>query len=109
MATPARRAVFVGHDIYRRSAYGSLHPLSIPRAEAVVDLGRALGWLGPDEYEVSPRATGAELAAYHDRDYIEALREASAGARIDPATRERHGLGTMENPIFPGVFERAAT
>jgi hypothetical protein len=28
---------------------------------------------------------------------------------VDIATRERYALGTMENPLFPGVFERAAT
>ena len=105
----ARRAVFVGHDIYRRAAYGTLHPLAIPRVETVVDLCRALGWFGPGEYEVSPRATEEELAAFHDRDYIRALRQASAEGAVDTATRARHGIGTMENPLFPGVFERAST
>ena len=28
---------------------------------------------------------------------------------MDIGTRERYALGTMENPLFPGVFERAAT
>jgi acetoin utilization protein AcuC len=28
---------------------------------------------------------------------------------VDVGTRERYALGTMENPLFPGVFERAAT
>ena len=37
-AAPARPAKFVGHDIYRRAAYGNLHPLAIPRVESVVDL-----------------------------------------------------------------------
>jgi acetoin utilization protein AcuC len=104
-----RGAVFVGHDIYREAAYGRLHPLAIPRVETVVDLCRALGWLGDDDYEASPRATEDELAAFHDCDYIRALREASASGRVGAAVRERHHIGTMENPIFPGVFERAST
>lgn len=104
-----RAAVFVGHDIYRQAAYGSLHPLAIPRVESVVDLCRALQWFGPGEYEASPRATEDELAAFHDRDYVHALREASASGRVDAAVRERHAIGTMENPLFPGVFERAST
>jgi len=41
--------------------------------------------------------------------YIAALREASNSGRVDAATRERHGIGGMENPVFPGVFERAST
>ena len=104
-----RRAVFVGHDIYRRAAYGSLHPLAIPRVESVVDLCHALDWFGEDDYQMSPRATEEELVAFHDRSYIAALRDASASGRVDAATRARHHIGTMENPLFAGVFERAST
>ena len=106
---PRRGAAFVGHDIYRQAAYGTMHPLAIPRVETVVDLCRALDWFAPGEYEPSPRATEDELAAFHDRDYIRALRDACESGRVDAAMRDRHGLGTMENPIFPGLFERAAT
>jgi acetoin utilization protein AcuC len=104
-----RRAVFVGHDIYREAAYGRLHPLGIPRVELVMDLCRTLEWLDEGEFRVSPRATEEELAAFHDRDYIAALREASASRRVDAAMRQRYHIGTMENPIFAGVFERAST
>ena len=103
------RAVFVGHDVYRRPAYGTLHPLAIPRVESVVDLCAALDWLAPGEYEVSPVAGEDELAAFHDRAYIAALREGSAGRPLDAGARQRHNLGTFENPVFPGVFERAST
>ena len=102
-------AVFVGSDIYRQAAYGRLHPLAIPRVQSVEDLCRALGWFGPGEYEVSPRATDEQLAMFHDRAYIDALRRACATGTVDAAIRERHGLGTMSNPIFPGLFERAST
>jgi len=102
-------AVFVGHEIYRQAAYGTLHPLAIPRVEAVVDLCTALGWFRPGEYRVSPRATEAELARFHDPAYVAALRDASHSGCVEREVRERHGIGTMENPLFPGVFERAAT
>jgi acetoin utilization protein AcuC len=104
-----RPAVFVGHDIYRRPAYGNLHPLAIPRVETVVDLCRALGWFGADDYHVSPRASERELAAFHHSDYVEALRRATELGHADPEIRARYGIGTMENPLFPGVFERACT
>jgi acetoin utilization protein AcuC len=105
----ARRAVFVGHDVYRRAAYGALHPLAIPRVEAVVDLCSALGWLPADDYCVSPQASEDQLCAFHERAYVAALRAASAHGAVDVATRTRFALGTMENPLFPGLFERAAT
>ena len=104
-----RQAVFVGHDVYRRRAYGTMHPLAIPRVEAVVDLCNALGWFAEGEYRTSPCATEAELAWFHDATYIAALRDATESGAVDMATRRRYGIGTMENPLFPGVFERAST
>jgi acetoin utilization protein AcuC len=102
-------AVFIGHEVYRRAAYGTLHPLAIPRVETVEDLCAALGWLAEEDFERSGRASEDELAAFHDRAYIAALREADREGRVDAAARERYGIGTMENPLFPGVFERAST
>ena len=102
-------AVFVGHEIYRQAAYGSNHPLAIPRVAPVTDLCRALGWLEPGEFHASPCASDRELAWFHTPDYIGALRRATASGKVDIATRERYRIGTMENPLFPGVFERAAT
>src|SRR5574340_206351 len=101
--------VFVGHDIYRRAAYGSHHPLAIPRVETATDLCHALGWLGEDELHVSPRASEAQLSAFHAPHYVDALRTASETGAVSYETRQRYALGTMENPLFPGVFERAST
>jgi len=107
--TRRHRAAFVGHDIYRQSAYGQWHPLTIARVETVIDLCRALDWFAANEYVVSPRATVDELRAFHALEYVEALRAASATGRVDPDARERFRIGTMENPLFAGVFERAST
>ncbi len=102
-------AAFVGHDIYRQAAYGRLHPLTIPRVESVIDLCRALDWFLPGEYVQSSRASVDDLLAFHTADYIAALRAASDSGAIDAAARNRYGIGTMENPLFPGLFERAST
>jgi acetoin utilization protein AcuC len=101
--------VFVGHDLYRQAAYGRHHPLAIPRVESATDLCRALGWLEPRQVSVSPRACEAQLARFHTPDYIGALREATRTGTVTAETKRRHALGTMENPLFPGLFERAAT
>jgi len=102
-------AAFVGHDIYRQAAYGRLHPLMIPRVEAVVDMIRALGWFEPGEYVTSPSASTDELEWFHTPDYVAALRAATKAGAVDFATRERFAIGTMENPLFAGVFDRAST
>lgn len=104
-----RTPAFVGHEIYRQAAYGRHHPLSISRVETVMDLCRALDWLANGELHVSPRATEAELAWFHTPEYIRMLRQSAEAGNIDAAGRARFGLGTMENPLFPGLFERAAT
>jgi acetoin utilization protein AcuC len=101
--------LFVGHEIYRQAAYGRNHPLAIPRVESVVDLCRALGWLRGDEFCGSPRASEEQLKRFHAPEYVEALRRAGRAGKVDPHARRRFGIGTMENPLFPGVFERAAT
>jgi len=102
------RSVFVGSDIYRRAAYGRNHPLAIPRVETVVDLAGDLGWLD-GRWRPSPIASRGLLTRGHDADYVAALAKADVDGRVDPAMRERHGIGTMENPLFRGVFERAST
>ena len=107
---PARRPpVFVGHDIYRRAAYGGNHPLAIPRVETAVDLCRDLGWIAPETWVESPIAGPEMLSRFHDPAYVEALRRADECGEVTPETQRRYNLGTLENPVFPGVFRRAST
>ena len=101
--------LFVGHAIYRQAAYGANHPLAIPRVESVMDLCSALGWLGESEFRESPCASMDQLSWFHGSDYVQALRHASETGQVDFDVRRRYAIGTMENPVFPGVFERAAT
>lgn len=96
-------------ELYRRPGYGDNHPLAIPRVGLVMELCAMLGWLTPDGYEQSPRATEQQLARFHDRAYIEAVRRVDTDGRADPASRQRYSLGTRENPVFPGLYERVTT
>lgn len=109
-AAPTRAdALFVASDFCRRPGFGKHHPLSIPRVSAVLELCMGLGWLDEKHLRSSGAATVAELGTFHDPDYIAALRASDRAGRVEPAVRERHGFGNFENPLFPGVFERAAT
>lgn len=101
--------LFVGSDVYRKPAFGGHHPLSIVRVSGVVDVCRLLGWFEPEQYRESPVATIDQLLRFHRADYVEALREADASGSVDPAVRRRYRIGTMENPLFPGLFRRAST
>jgi acetoin utilization protein AcuC len=111
MSAVPRRAepLFVGSDFCRARAFGQNHPLAIPRVSAVMELCAALGWLDDRSFRRAPAASIERLAGFHDRGYIEALREADARGIVEPEVRTRHHFGNLENPLFPGVFERAAT
>jgi acetoin utilization protein AcuC len=103
------RPLFIGSEIYRQSRYGSQHPLGIPRVSAVMDLGRALGWLPDAIYVDSPRATPEQLARFHDPDYVAALMKAEAEQGVDEETSRRFNIGRNGNPVFGEVFRRPAT
>jgi len=99
--------IFIGSELYRVSSYGAHHPLRVPRVSTVMDLTRALGWLGPANYRTSPRAKPAALSHYHAPAYLAALQEAEASG--DAPHLRTFGLGTHANPIFPEVWRRPAT
>ena len=100
---------FIGSEIYRRSRYGSKHPLAIPRVSLVIDLCRALGWLPDDIYIDSPTATPEQLSRFHDPTYIEAVIDCEREQRTTEAYKARHNLGANGNPVFGEIFRRPAT
>jgi acetoin utilization protein AcuC len=101
--------LFVGSAFCRSPAFGRSHPLAISRVAAVMDLCEALGWMDQGSFRRAAAAGVERLASFHDRDYVEALRAADASGTVPPEVRARHHFGNFENPLFPGVFERAAT
>ena len=68
-----------------------------------------LGWLGNGQYLDSPRATEEQLTRFHDADYVRALKYSEEQGSVSKELREKYRIGTMENPVFPGLFERATT
>jgi acetoin utilization protein AcuC len=103
------RPYFIGSEIYRRSRYGSNHPLAIPRVSTCIDLARLLGWLPDEIYIDSPTATAAELERFHAPDYIAALQAAEAAQAVSAEDSERYNIGRGGNPVFGEIFRRPAT
>lgn len=103
---------FISSEIYRQTGYSGNHPLAIQRIGSVLTLCEQLGWLaksGPDAYVPSPVATLEDLLKFHTPDYVSALKAAEARGGATAQERETYALGTMENPIFKGLYNRAAT
>ncbi len=101
--------LFIGSDIYRGSSYGSAHPLRVPRVSTVMDLCRAMGWLPPARFRSSPKAKAAALHSWHTPEYIAALERAEVEGTVSSATRTRHQIGTLSNPVFAQIYSRPAT
>jgi acetoin utilization protein AcuC len=88
----------IGYD------FGPGHPLAPVRVELTMALARELGVLDRVELAGCTPATDDDLARVHDRDYIAAVKEVSRHGVPDVW----HGLGTTDNPAFPGVHEASA-
>jgi acetoin utilization protein AcuC len=88
--------------------FGPEHPLAPVRVELTIELARTLGVFDADDVAVvaPDPATDAELGLVHSGDYIEAVRQAGSTGSIPIAGR--HGLGTPDDPIFPGMHEASA-
>jgi acetoin utilization protein AcuC len=95
-------AAAVWDEAYLGYDFGE-HPLNPIRLELTIRLARELGVL--DELELlAPRpADEAQLLSIHRADYLEAVRRASS----DP-TFSGYGLGTDDDPVFPGMFDASA-
>lgn len=100
--------VFLGSELFGRAAFTGNHPLSIIRHAAVLDLVRILGWLDDNQYRELKPAPRDRLLEFHDPAYIDALQYADSEGVVARDVRERFNIGTLENPLFPGVYGRAA-
>lgn len=104
----SRKAAFVDHPVFSQAAWSGMHPLAFARQANVRKLSTAMGWLTPADIVIADLPTRETLLRFHDADYVEALAQAIASGQVSAAARERYAFGTMENPIFPSLFERAS-
>ncbi|MGH8960539.1 MAG: acetoin utilization protein AcuC [Jatrophihabitantaceae bacterium] len=79
------------------------HPMNPVRLELTIRLARELGVL--DRLDVVPPkpADEQQLLTVHAADYIDAVRTAGG----DPGF-SGYGLGTDDDPVFPGIYEASA-
>jgi acetoin utilization protein AcuC len=84
---------------------GEAHPLDPVRLTLTVELMEAFGLLTPENTIAPVAATDDELRLVHSPGYIEAVHHAGDwGSDFRPAM----GLGTPDNPIFPGMHHISA-
>lgn len=90
--------------------FGPGHPLAPIRIDLTMRLARSLGVLdSPGVTMVNPPpATQAQLELVHTATYIEAVQALSGGAGSGGRDLA-HGLGSDDNPTFPGMHSAAAS
>jgi acetoin utilization protein AcuC len=93
--------------------FGPGHPLAPIRVKLTMELATAFGVLDAAGVTVQPAppASDAELELIHDRTYIDTVRAASqpdATTVMAPARLLAYGLGTDDDPVFPGMHASAA-
>ena len=84
--------------------FGDGHPLNPVRVELTMELARQLGVLDRMSVVGFDPADDELLALVHSPSYIDAVRSAGETLRPDPS----HGLGTPDDPVFPGMHEASA-
>lgn len=97
----------VWDDIFTAYNFGPGHPMAPLRLELTARLAESLGLFDlPGVRVVKPEIADDELlATVHDPEYIAAVKAASA----DPASADPlRGLGTDDDPAFPGMHEASA-
>lgn len=98
----------VWSDHFREYDFGPGHPLAPIRVELAMRLARDFGILDRSNVTMVtdfPNATEEELTLVHDAAYVEAVRQAS----VDPHyLDEARGLGTSDDPVFPGMHDASA-
>jgi acetoin utilization protein AcuC len=92
---------FTGYD------FGETHPMNPLRLDLTARLCEELGVFDAEGVEVvSPGVPDdAVLLTVHDADYVAAVRAASLDPRVADQSR---GLGTEDDPAFPGMHEASA-
>lgn len=88
-----------------RYDFGPLHPFKIYRLDLTYNLMEAYGLTSaPSIRTLEPReATEEEALTFHTEGYVEILRLSDTGMWVPNLFA--HGLGTGDNPVFPGVYE----
>lgn len=90
---------------FEEFSYGPNHPLKVERLRLTMDLIAAYGLFPTSAapwVEASP-AEERDLLRVHSQDYLDVLKEANQGRA--PSHGWRYGLGSGDNPAFPGVYD----
>jgi acetoin utilization protein AcuC len=98
-----RKGVFLYTDAFQQYDMGPHHPMKPLRLQRAYELLECYGALSAASVEVPHPCTTEDLQTTHSLDFIGAVERLSAGQYV--LYHHLYGLGTGDNPIFPGMWE----
>lgn len=87
---------------FSRYDFGDGHPFNPLRLQLWWDLLQSAGLVNDSDMIMPRMATREELLAVHDGEYLAVVEAAGKAGQALPGM-ERYGLGTEDNPVFPGM------
>jgi acetoin utilization protein AcuC len=96
-------ASVIYHPAYRKYSFGENHSFNSVRVDMLLDLLESLGH--PVHAEEPEPATRSDILGVHEEYYVRRVEALSRGETVEDC--EEYGLGTPDNPIFPGMDEAA--
>ncbi|MBN1885870.1 MAG: acetoin utilization protein AcuC [Candidatus Krumholzibacteriota bacterium] len=109
MTAGVDRAIFVNSRRLGSFSFSEDHPFKPARVARVHRMCERRGLFSAPGLRVVDVEEPEEgvLERFHTPEYIDALRRADSGAEVD-LDMLHHGIGSMENPVFRGVWEFSA-
>ncbi|WP_217587033.1 acetoin utilization protein AcuC [Lentibacillus saliphilus] len=102
------RSAFIYSDTMLKYHFHANHPFNQTRVQLTKELLETSGILNEDDIVTPRQATDDELALFHDRRYIKAVKQASTGSLSDHDAHQ-YGLNTEDTPIFQHMHEAASS
>ena len=96
-------------DIFKGSRYEPGHPLDMDRVWPSVELIQLMGWVKQKQIIKNEPADLQELTKFHDKDYVQALKNAERDQYLSETLKIKYNIGIGNNPIFKEVFSRPAS
>ena len=99
------KEILVFSEKFTRHSYGTSHPLKMERLQLTMDLIDFYGLLDRfgTPWVEAKEADEQDLLLIHHPDYLDILKKANTGQR--PPQAWQYGLGSGDNPIFPGLYD----
>ena len=96
-------------DVFKGSRYEPGHPLDMDRVWPSVELIQLMGWVKQKQIIKNEPADLQELTKFHDKDYVQALKNAERDQYLSETLKIKYNIGIGNNPIFKEVFSRPAS